>query len=125
MAREGYYDRGHHEAASKFPAPIHPRKHLWRTKPIKKLLLVVLLIALQTKSAPKNMTARVDNCAPIGRTANGMLVYSMKCENLPAPPAPPPQAEVAPPSAPTAAPEPEIQRSGIFGWSYERKRPGQ
>jgi hypothetical protein len=49
-------------------------------------------------------------------------VYSMKCENLPAPPPPlSPQAETrdVPP------PEPEVQRSGIFGWSYERKRPGE
>jgi hypothetical protein len=48
------------------------------------------------------------------------MVYSMKCENLPAPP-PPPQAEIRD----TPAPEPEVQRSGIFGWSYERKRPGE
>ena len=44
----------------------------------------------QTKLAPKPATARtVDNCAPIGRTANGTLVYSMKCDNLPVPAAPP------------------------------------
>ena len=70
----------------------------------------------QTKPA----TARtVDNCAPIGRTANGTLVYSMKCDNLPVP-APPPQAEAAP-----APPEPEVQRTGIFGLSYTRKQPDQ
>jgi hypothetical protein len=94
---------------------------------MKKLVLVMLLVSApalaQTKLTPKNTTARVDNCAPIGRTADGKLVYSMKCDNLPAPPAPPPQAELAP--APAAAPEPEVQRSGIFGWSYERKRPDQ
>ena len=94
---------------------------------MKKLVLVILLVSspalAQTKLTPKNATARVDNCAPIGRTADGKLVYSMKCDNLPAPPAPPPQAEVAPPPAPAA--EPEVQRSGIFGWSYERKRPDQ
>jgi hypothetical protein len=73
----------------------------------------------QTKLVPKTATARVDNCAPIGRTEDGKLVYSMKCDNLPAPPSPPPQAEAAPP------PEPEVQRSGIFGLSYERKRPGE
>jgi hypothetical protein len=66
----------------------------------------------QTKLAPKSATARVDNCAPIGRTADGQLIYSMKCENLPAPPPPPPQAEVEPP------PEPAVQRSGIFGMSF-------
>ena len=38
---------------------------------------------------------------PIGKTAKGELVYSMKCDNLPAPPAPPPQAEVRE-AAPTA-----------------------
>jgi hypothetical protein len=97
---------------------------------MKKLVLVILLVSspalAQTKLTPKNTTARVDNCAPIGRTADGKLVYSMKCDNLPAPPAPPPQAEVreVPPAA-AAAPEPEVQRSGIFGWSYERKRPDQ
>jgi hypothetical protein len=96
---------------------------------MKKLVLVILLVSspalAQTKLTPKNATARVDNCAPIGRTADGKLVYSMKCDNLPVPPAPPPQAELREAPAPAAAPEPEIQRSGIFGWSYERKRPDQ
>jgi hypothetical protein len=93
------------------------RKHM------KKLIFAILLISspawAQTKLLPKGAAARVDNCAPIGRTEDGKLVYSMKCDNLPAPP-PPPQAEIreAPP------PEPEVRRSGIFGWSYETKRPG-
>ena len=90
---------------------------------MKKLVLVILLIAspafAQTKLLPKGAAARVDNCAPIGRTADDKLVYSMKCDNLPAPP----QAEVR--EVPVPAPEPEVQRSGIFGWSYERKRPDQ
>jgi hypothetical protein len=94
---------------------------------MKKLLLALLLIAspawAQTKLTPKGATARADNCAPIGRTANGELVYSMKCENLPAPPPPPPQAENK--EAPPPAPEPQMQRSGLFGWSYEVKRPDQ
>ena len=98
---------------------------------MKKLLLALLLIAspawAQTKLTPKDMTkgaaARTDNCAPIGRTANGELVYSMKCENLPAPPPPPPQAENK--EAPPPAPESQVQRSGLFGWSYEVKRPDQ
>jgi hypothetical protein len=81
--------------------------------------IAALLIAspawAQTKLVPKAATARVDNCAPIGRTADGKLVYSMKCEVLPTPPPPPaPQAEVEPP------PEPEVQRSGIFGLSLSR-----
>jgi hypothetical protein len=93
---------------------------------MKKLLLALLLIAspawAQTKLTPRNTTARVDHCAPIGRTADGKLVYSMKCDNLPAPPSPP-QSEVK--EVPVPPPEPEVQRSGIFGWSYERKRPDQ
>ena len=103
---------------------------------MKKLILAVVLLAspvlasqvlvlpiwAQTKLTPKNATARVDNCAPIGRTANGELVYSMKCDNIPAPPAPPPQAEATEPPAPPAL---EVQRSGLFGLSYEVKRPDQ
>jgi len=92
-------------------------RRVWRDTLMKKLVLAVLLIAspawAQTKLVPKS-AARVDNCAPIGRTADGKLVYSMKCEFLPAPPPPPPQAEVEPP------PEPEVQRSGIFGLSLSR-----
>ena len=91
---------------------------------MKKLVLAILLISspawAQTKPAPKSATARVDNCAPIGRTADGKLVYSMKCENLPVPP-PPPQAE----AAPAPPPQPEVRRSGIFGWSLEVKRPDE
>ena len=91
---------------------------------MKKLVFAILLIAspawAQTKLVPKSATARADPCEPIGRTADGKLVYSMKCDNLPVPP-PPPQAEIR--EAP--APEPEKQRSGLFGWSYEVKRPDQ
>ena len=67
---------------------------------------------------PKNAASRADICAPIGRTANGELVYSMKCDTIP----PPPQArieETAPPPAPP--PQQETQRSGIFGWSYDHR----
>jgi hypothetical protein len=96
-------------------------------KPMKKILLVTLLAAspawaqtqLTPKAAPKGTARVVDNCAPIGKTAKGELVYSMKCDNLPAPP-PPPQAE-AREVAPAAAPEPEVKRGGIFGWSYDRR----
>jgi hypothetical protein len=91
--------------------------------PMKKLVFAILLIAspawaqtAQPKPAPRAVTARADVCAPIGRTADGKLVYSLKCDNLPVPvaPAPPPQAEYAPP------PEPEVQRSGLFGMSFSR-----
>ncbi|MCA6106792.1 hypothetical protein [Bradyrhizobium cenepequi] len=75
------------------------------------------LVPKEIKGATKGSVARADDCAPIGRTAKGELVYSLKCENLPAPPSPSPQAEVkeAPP------PEAEVQRSGLFGWSYDRR----
>jgi hypothetical protein len=96
---------------------------------MKKFLLVMLLAAspasAQTqpapKAVPKNTARAADPCAPIGRTAKGELVYSMKCDNLPVPP-PPGQAE-AREAAPAAAPppEPEVQRGGIFGWSYDRR----
>lgn len=91
-------------------------------------LLVLLLIAspavAQVKPAPKTSAAHSDPCAPIGRTADGKLVYSMKCENLPAPLPPPSQAELKeapPPAAAAAEPEQETRRGGIFGWSYDRR----
>ena len=96
---------------------------------MKKILLVMLLAAspawaqtpLTPKAPPKAAARVVDNCAPIGKTAKGELVCSMKCDNMPAPPPPPPQAE-AREAAPAAAPEPEARRStGIFGWSYDRR----
>jgi hypothetical protein len=72
------------------------------------VLLVASPVSAQTKSTKK---ASVDNCAPIGRTGDGQLIYSLKCTNLPAPPPPPPQAVAEPPAEP-------IVRSGIFGMSY-------
>ena len=96
-----------------------------------KLLLICLLMSspawAQTQLVPapkgqKSTAARVDPCAPIGKTAKGELVYSLKCDNLPAPPPPPPQAEVkeAPPPA-----EPETQRTGLFGLSFDRRKPDE
>jgi hypothetical protein len=99
--------------------------HLLRAKPMRKFLLALLLAAspalAQTNPAAKGAAARVDTCAPIGRTAKGELVYSMKCDTLPAPPAPAPQAEVRE----TPPPEPEVRRSGLFGWSYDRRKPDE
>jgi hypothetical protein len=102
---------------------------------MKRLPLALLLLTssgtavpalAQTKLTPKATPAvHVDNCAPIGRTANGELVYSMKCDNIPAPPpaaAAPPQAEAKPAPAPAPPPEQETERSGIFGWSYDRRQ---
>ena len=101
---------------------------------MKKFLLSLLLITspalAQTQQVPKDTVkpaakgaaARAaDVCAPIGKTAKGELVYSMKCDNLPAPAALPPQAEVRE----TPLPEPEVRRSGLFGWSYDRRKPDE
>jgi hypothetical protein len=107
---------------------------LRRVETMRKLALAMVVVsplviswpcAAQTQlllSNQKGATAKPDNCAPIGRTAKGELVYSMKCDNMPAPPPPPPQAEVK--EAPPPPPEPETRRSGLFGWSYDR-RPDQ
>lgn len=104
---------------------------------MKKILLSVLLTvtpaSAQTQLMPKDAarpaakgaTVRVDNCAPIGRTAKGELVYSMKCENVPAPnPPPAPQARIEETTTPPP-PQPETQRSGVFGWSFDRRQPDQ
>lgn len=82
-----------------------------------KLILVILLLSQPAWAQGK----RVDNCAPIGRTADGRLVYSMKCDRLPvavAPaPAPPPAAEASPAPA-AAAPEPEPDQGGLFKFPF-------
>jgi hypothetical protein len=91
------------------------------------LILVALVVSpawAQTQLTPKakSATARADSCAPIGKTAKGELVYSMKCDNPPAPPALPPQAEARDTAPP---PEPEGRRTGLFGWSYDRRKPDE
>jgi hypothetical protein len=98
---------------------------------MKKLILAFLAatpllfqpVLAQTKLTPKAAASHPDNCAPIGRTANGELVYSMKCDNLPAPP-PPPQAR-AEETAPPPPPPQQETRSGLFGWSFDRRQPDQ
>jgi hypothetical protein len=85
---------------------------------MKKLLLCAMLVAVATpawsQTKPKAVAGR-DTCAPIGQTASRELVYPMNCNNLPAPPPLPPQAEVQ--QAP--APEPEVRRGGLFGMSFD------
>jgi hypothetical protein len=105
-------------------------------KSMKKLAIAILLFSspawAQTKPTPKSVIARADPCAPIGRMADGRLVYSLKCDNLPGPPLPvaqtvsPPVAQTAPPPiAATRPSEPEAQSTGLFGFSFDRKRPDQ
>jgi hypothetical protein len=76
------------------------------------VLIGVLLMASPAWAQSKPTPGRADPCAPIGRTADGKLVYGMKCENLPVPVAPvaPPRAENAPPSAPAE----EEDKGGLF-----------
>ncbi|MFB6451814.1 hypothetical protein [Bradyrhizobium tunisiense] len=81
------------------------------------LLLMASPAAAQAKM-PKTNAAHPDPCAPTGRTADGKLVYAMTCETLSAPP---PQAERTEAPLPAAEPEPETRRSGIFGWSCDRR----
>jgi hypothetical protein len=99
---------------------------------MKKFCLMVLLLAAPAwgqgqptplvKPAAKG-TPRVDNCAPIGRTANGELVYSMKCDNIPAPISPP-QARLEETAPPPPPPAPRDEgRTGLFGWSYDKRQP--
>jgi hypothetical protein len=100
---------------------------------MKRVVLIMLMLAqpalmpsalAQVAPAPKQGAAkRADACAPIGRTEDGKLVYSMKCESIPKPVAPAaPQAAAQPAQpAPAAEPEPETERSGLFGWSYDRR----
>ena len=94
---------------------------------MKKLVFAIVLVIASpacaqtnapTNLAPKKATARIDNCTPIGRTAKGELIYSLKCDNVPAPPPPPQQVEVEAAPAPEPPPEPAVQRSGLFGMSY-------
>ncbi|MDI1266097.1 MAG: hypothetical protein PS018_22870 [bacterium] len=98
---------------------------------MKKSLFVLLLASSPALSSPalaqtppaakpKSTAARVDPCTPIGKTAKGELVYALKCDNLPGPPPPPPQAEAR--EAPPPPPEPETRRTGLFGWSYDRRK---
>jgi hypothetical protein len=100
---------------------------------MKRLVLLLLLVSApawaQTRLTPKEASKETskqagkhgEDCAPIGRTEDGKLVYSMKCENLPAPSPPSPQAEAREAPAPAAAAEGEAQRGGLFGWSYDRR----
>jgi hypothetical protein len=91
-------------------------------KPIIVVLATAALLSVpasaQTKLTPKNAASRADICAPIGRTANGDLVYSMKCDNIPVPQARMEETTQPPPAPPPPQPE---TRSGIFGMSYDRR----
>ena len=83
---------------------------------MKKLAIILLLLASPAWAQSKPVGAhRADPCAPIGQTADGKLVYSMLCKNLPAPsPAPRADANAAPAEAAAAEPPPEEDKGGLF-----------
>lgn len=93
---------------------------MWRSLAIL-LFLAAPAAAARVKLPQSRAASHNDPCAPIGRTADGKLVYSMTCESLPAPTPPLPQADVKETPPPAAEAEPEVRRSGIFGWSYDRR----
>ena len=94
-----------------------------RTKILLVMLLAVSPASAETRPTPKALpraaAGPADVCAPIGKTAKGELVYSMKCEDVPQPPPAAAPAAEAKQAAPP--PEPEAQRTGLFGWSYDRR----
>jgi hypothetical protein len=67
----------------------------------------------QTKPKPIS-AAQVDPCAPIGRTADGRFVYSLKCEKLPVPVAPQRADAGAVGAAPAPVAEEEEDKGGLF-----------
>lgn len=86
-----------------------------------RLLALILLVSTPAwaETAPTAATApahkkvaKADSCTPIGQLADGQLIYSLKCKNLPAPP---PKPEAAAAQAAPAAPQPA--RGGLFGYS--------
>jgi hypothetical protein len=105
---------------------------------MKRLVLILLLLAqaglvqpalAQMKLAPKDAGKRADVCAPIGRTEDGKLVYAMTCAAPPRPAAAAAPSQQQPqPGSMTTSPEPEktevqpeTERSGLFGLSYDRR----
>lgn len=80
------------------------------TMNIRVLIATLLMTSPGWAQAKPPVPARTDPCAPIGRTADGQLVYSLKCEKLPVPVVPPQAAAPAPPPAPVV----EEARGGLF-----------
>jgi hypothetical protein len=79
---------------------------------MKKLALGFLVCFAMTAPAlaqKKQAAQPADPCAPIGKTSDGRMVYSLKCDAIPAPVAPPSSAAVAP-----APPPEEEDKGGLF-----------
>ena len=78
-----------------------------------KILAIVLALLASPAWAQSKPPHRADPCAPIGQTADGKLVYSMSCKNLPVP-APTAESVPAPAEAAAAEPSPEEDKGGLF-----------
>lgn len=78
------------------------------------LALALILFPVAVSAQHKPLVKRAaDPCAPIGKTADGKLVYSLKCDAIPVPVVtapPPPAVQAAPPPPP---PE-EEDKGGLF-----------
>jgi hypothetical protein len=79
-----------------------------------KILTIVLVLLASPAWAQSKPSHRAEPCAPIGQTADGKLVYSMLCKNLPIPPAPRAESAPAPAEAAAAEPAPEEDKGGLF-----------
>lgn len=77
------------------------------------LIAVLLASPAWAQNKPKGASA-ADPCAPIGRTADGRFVYSLKCETLPAPVAPPRAENGAVAATQAPAPVEEEDKGGLF-----------
>jgi hypothetical protein len=86
------------------------RSDIGNTMKIQVLVITLMLAAPAWAQSKPPVPARTDPCAPIGRTADGQLVYSMKCEKLPVPVAPVRAQAVAPAPAPVV----EEDKGGLF-----------
>jgi hypothetical protein len=82
---------------------------------MRKLAILFLLLASPAWAQSKPVGGHhADPCAPIGQTADGRLVYSMLCKNLPAPSPARADATAAPAEATATEPPPEEDKGGLF-----------
>ncbi|WP_315834558.1 hypothetical protein [Bradyrhizobium prioriisuperbiae] len=86
---------------------------------MKTLIIAIALMSLSPAWAQNKPVGVADTCRPIGRTEDGKLVYSMKCDNIPAAKT----AATAAPQTPTPLPETEVDRGGLFGRAPSFIRP--
>jgi hypothetical protein len=80
------------------------------TMKIQVLVVTLSLLSPAWAQSKPPIAVRADPCAPIGRTADGQLVYSMKCDRLPVPVAAP-RSEAA---NPAPAPVEDRDEGGLF-----------